>query len=748
MSLRADLERRGRDTRFVVAALGVLLVILGAGYWFLLQSRDLPSFLVTNKLLLFVLFYLDVVLILAIVFVLVRNVAKLMLERRSRVLGSRFKFRLLTTLVGLTLIPVLLVFLYASELLEKSVDRWFEAPGVDALRQGAEVSQALRRSLEEAAIRDAELVAGAIPREGELDPEQRAQIAALLSSELARLRVDLLATFRDNEFVHGVVAPRGGLEVLPDLPRSFLQQAASEGSAARWVSPGADDSARLVLGSTATAAAGSPRITVVAGRLVEARLAADSERLIVADQSLRRAELQTAEIKSSQLLLFLLVTLLVLLTSSWIGLRLARRFTTPIQALAEGTRRISEGELSHRVVVDADDELGVLVDSFNSMTAELERNEQLLEARNRELADANERIDGERALLLAVLHSVAAGVVALDRHGVVFLSNGAALRMLDQTEDQVVGRTLDQAWGDASRQPLLAALHDEQPVGKTGSRTVRLVLAGAWKSIELTATALPERGGERGGLVIVLEDLTELVKAQKLAAWSEAARRIAHEIRNPLTPIQLAAERMLHQYRAQVADLEGALSEGVETIVREVGHLKTMVDEFSRFARLPAPQPTRLDAGKLVEEISRLYRSVKAGVEIRVDLEGPLEGAWADRERLRGALVNLIDNAFEATDPPGSVTVAARLDEGRLILRVADTGRGIPTDDVSKLFLPHFSTKGRGTGLGLAIVHRTVSEHHGTIRVEDNHPHGTVFTIELPVPARELTVADEPAISG
>jgi two-component system nitrogen regulation sensor histidine kinase NtrY len=731
VNLRDALERRRKDTRFVLGVLALLLVVLGAAYWFLLQSQDLPSFLVTNKLLLFVLFYLDIVLILAIVLVLVRTVAKLLLERRSRVLGSQFKFRLLTSLVGLTLVPVLLVFLYATELLEKSVDRWFRTPGVDALRQGANVAQELRRTLEATTVSDAQRILLDLDFDGDLDAERRSRIAAGLSAELEPAALDLAVAFRGTEFIHGVLTPRQGLEVLPDLPRAFLEEAASNGTATRW-STTTGVVRNLVLGAVALDQE-VPAAIVVVGRVIDEQLANDSERLIMADQSLRRAELQTAEIKTSQLLLFLLITLLVLLTTSWIGLRLARRFTVPIQALAEGTRRIAEGDLAHRVEVEADDELGVLVDSFNAMTQDLDRNKRLLEARNRELKAANDHIEGERALLLAVLQGVAAGVVAIDAEGVVFLCNGAALRMVRQREGDIVGRPLAEAWGDQERRALLDAMPPMDAVGARPSE-VRLVLGGTWRSLELSAATLPGRGGEAGGQVLVLEDLTELVKAQKLAAWSEAARRIAHEIKNPLTPIQLAAERLVHQYRSAPESFEQSLTEAVATVVREVQHLKQMVDSFSRFARMPSPRPTTFDARTLVEETLRLYRGVKPGVEIRAELEPAAPRVWGDRDQLRGALVNLIDNAFEATEAPGEVVVRVEVRSRVWVLSVSDTGKGIGVDDASKLFLPHFSTKARGTGLGLAIVHRTVSEHEGTIRVEDNLPRGTSFVIEIPLP--------------
>jgi two-component system nitrogen regulation sensor histidine kinase NtrY len=479
-------------------------------------------------------------------------------------------------------------------------------------------------------------------------------------------------------------------------------------------------------------AGASQPILVVAGSRIDAQLAESTEGLVRDYQTYRQLEAQKDDLRASHLLIFLMVTLLILLASSWVGLYLARRVTVPIQALAEGTRRISGGDLSHRVDVVADDELGVLVGSFNRMTEELESNKVQLERNNDELVSTNQRLAGERALIAAVLENVAAGVVSVSGDGRIFLCNGAALKMLRQREDEVIGRPAGEAWADPERAKLAALVHGEPGDDTRTSREVHLLLGGEWKTFEAKVTEL----GPLDGKVLVLEDLTELIKAQQLAAWNEAARRIAHEIKNPLTPIRLSAERLLMKHRQADPGLGQAIEQGVEIIVREVVNLQGMVDEFSRYARMPRPQPAQVDLARLVGDTLSLYRNLKPGVDVEAAVDTSLGTALLDGEQIRRVLINLLDNAVEATEAPGRVTVTARRNgrngHGTLEIQVADTGRGIPPESREKLFLPYFSTKGRGTGLGLAIVHRIVADHHGTIRVEDNAPGGTLFTVELP----------------
>src|SRR5215210_49014 len=672
MGLRTQFERHRKNHRLIFAGLVGLLLVLTGLFYVLQRGRDLPGVLVTNRVLLFVLWYVNVVLILTILFVLLRNVFKLLVERRHRILGSTFKFKLVATYVGLSLIPVLLLFAIATELLQGSIDRWFNTPLAPALERGNAVAQALYDRIEQDGLRDARQTLEEIEGIDLQLAEDRPRLTRRLQDLLGRQELDLLAVYEGTEFIHAVLDSRSGMTDLPEPGRDFLEEAAAKGTAARVSAP-PGCGGRIFLTAVASPVPAPPPqgpepppVIVVAGSLIDPALAEQRDRLVQDFQTFRQLEVQKDDLRASHLLIFLMVTLLILLASSWVGLYLARRVTVPIQALAEGTKRISGGDLSHRVDVEADDELGVLVESFNRMTGELEANKGQLERSNRELVTTNQRIAAERALFAAVVANVAAGVVSADSEGRIFLCNDAALKMLRQREDEVIGRLADEAWPDPERSKVAALLRQDGR-GSFGRaiQAVHLHLAGELKTFEAKVTALIGAGGVVQGRVLVLEDLTELIQAQQLAAWNEAARRIAHEIKNPLTPIRLAAERLLYKHKQGDPGLGRAIEDGVEIIVREVVNLQGMVDEFSRYARMPRPRPTQVDLGRLVGDTLNLYRDLKPGVELRAEIAPEVSEVWLDAEQIRRALINLLDNAVEATEAPGRVSVAALRDGGQ-----------------------------------------------------------------------------------
>ena len=719
------IRRYRKDTRWIATGLALLLLVLSSIYYFIQRSRDLPPQLVTNRVLLFVLWNICLLLILAILFGFFRNLFKLLIERHNRLLGSRLKTKLIATYFLLSLVPALLLFVYGSQLLSGWIERWFDEAAVKRVaEQGYAVAEGLNRQLAEWNGSGAERALAEVAPLDLEDPQRRPELAQQLERLLGELRIDYLSVYTETDFIHAVVLPQSGLRNLPDVEVRFLLAALREGRQERFLRL-AGEQGLLVLTAVAGDPAREPRPLVVAGTLLDRELAAQSEELINAFQGYRQLELRRPEIETAYRLTFLMVTLIVLLATSWTGLYLARRVTVPIEAVAEATHRLAEGDLDYRVEVPADDELGVLVESFNSMTQQLRSNEE-------DLLGANQRLEEERALIAAVLENVAAGVVSVDHEGHVLVANRATLRMLQLDGPPASGTPIGKAWSEPEL-ARLAELFGEDP-GPSGrlTRTLRLLIGGRWKTFEAKLRTMHDGEGAESGRVMVLEDLTELIQAQQRAAWHDAARRVAHEIKNPLTPIQLSAERILKKYRAGEPDLGQAVEQGVAAITDEVRAMETLVDEFSHFARMRPPQPAMTDVDKLVAETLRLYEGIKPGVNLASVVAPEAHEAVLDREQIKRMLINLLDNAVYATEAPGRVQVAVASDNGSLRIEVSDTGPGVPPEDRDKLFQPHFSTKGRGTGLGLSIVQRIVDEHHGTVRVGEIKPHGTVFPIYLP----------------
>jgi len=726
MALTQQVKERSRDNRWIVGGLLLLLIVLTGLFYLVQRTRDLPPELMTNRVLLFAVWSINLLLVVAISFVLARNFFKLAIERRAKVLGSKFKTKLVMTYIALSLVPVVLLFAYGTRLLQGWLDRWFDEPAIEQiLDQGFAVAQEFNEQMRQARLRDARNVLLELEGFDLTSARRRAQLNDLLTGELERRELAALAVYNGTDFVHAVVSSQSNIGDLPDLDREFIVRALQDGSGSMMQAAtlGSD---RLVIGAVADESGEAPRRPlVIAISLLDPEIVRQSERVIQAHQGFDQLQFQKDEIRASFFLSFLMVTLFILLAVTWVGLYLARRVTQPIDALAEATRRVSSGELDYRVEVDAGDELGVLVDSFNNMTTALEES-------TRDLTNANRQLAEERAVINTVLQSTAAGVIAVDDRGQVLAFNGAAQKMLRQRDTELIDRSIHELWADTER-ARLAALFDDAAV-RDGRlvRSVRLMIGGDWKTLEARVAALRQPEGQLRGHVMVIEDLTELIHAQQRAAWNDAARRIAHEIKNPLTPIKLAAERLLRRHRTGDPELGQSLEDAVEIIVREVGEMQSMVDEFSRFARMRRPQPAEVDLERLVEETLHLYDGLKEGVELSGAVQSEAAQAWLDGEQLKRVLINLIDNAVEAIEGPGSVDVSVELSNGSLRILVADTGRGIPLKAREKLFLPHFSTKGRGTGLGLSIVRRIIAEHHGTIRVSDNQPTGTVFTVEIP----------------
>ncbi len=712
MRLLTELQRRSKDNRLIIWLVLAVLVVWSVVSVLEQRANQMEPVTITRGLLLFVLSYINITLIAAVLFVLCRVLIKTWLERRRDVLGSRFQTKLLVTYIGLTAIPIGLLFFTATGLLQRSIDRWFSTPVREVVGGARAVQDMAEKRVVDETLEKARMLAG-------LGADARA--AGHVEDLRRQQKLDSVEAYRDGQ--REALAAETPASVLP-LSSESLRKAATRGQEVKIeVLPDGSHLYRaLVRGGDLVWAAGT-RVGPAEARALDAIAAAWSE--------YRKLEAQKPAIKAANISTFLLITLAILFASIWTGTTLARRITGPIAALAESTRRLHSGDLSARVDVPASDELGVFVNSFNRMAEGLQEARDAQLRSNEELQASNRRLDLERRLVATVLESVTTGVLAFDREGLVTVCNPAA-RTLLSLEGDVTVETL------RTRTELapLVALLDEARSGASSPAPRELTLrpADGERRLEISLRPLsPAPAGERRrGWVLAIEDTTHVAREQKLAAWSEVARRVAHEIKNPLTPIRLSAERIARRQRAGGPDLGEAIERGTKVIVEEVEFLKSLVDEFSRFARLPEMRPEPTDLPALARSAVRLFEGAREGVALRVESCLARERVVLDPEQIKRALINLLDNALEACGTSGEITVRLADSAHGVSIEVADTGRGVPARDRDKLFLPDFTTKGRGTGLGLAIVSRIVADHNGSIRVEENRPRGARFIIDLP----------------
>jgi two-component system, NtrC family, nitrogen regulation sensor histidine kinase NtrY len=434
---------------------------------------------------------------------------------------------------------------------------------------------------------------------------------------------------------------------------------------------------------------------------------------------------------------------MILVSATWMGLYLAKRITRPVQMLAEGAREIGAGHLDHRIEPETRDEFGSLVDAFNTMAGELAVSRRRLERSRLDLEHKSAEAEDRRRYLETILERVATGVICLDASERISIINTAARRLLGIGPD-ALGASASAVFEREDLRPLAAMFNGSMGSGATSTEEVALVRDGREMHLAVATTALLGEDGAAGA-VLVLDDVTPLMRAQKVAAWRDVARRLAHEIKNPLTPIQLSAERLRRHFRVAPDPQRQLVEECSTAIVTEVESLKSLVDEFSQFARMPAPRTVPSDLHRLLSEALGLYNGLLEHIRIEARFAESLPRVRVDPEQFRRVIINLVDNAIEAINgareagSPGAaeeglIAIETSHDPANAVVRVsvADNGPGLPAGDRSKLFMPYYSTKGRGSGLGLAIVRRIIAEHGGNIEGGDNVPHGTRFTIELP----------------
>ena len=756
---------RRRTIAWLGAGVFVFLAALQALYSFNTSRVPFLTPQSTGDILVFSAMSVIVFLLLLMLLVLlIRNILKLFVDERSRALGSRLRTRLVIGAALIALAPAVFMFLFSFQLLNRSVDRWFSQP-TSELREN---STRVVLELAHYASSNARLEAEAIAASGAVDKDA-AQADAELKSRRITLEGGFVAVYggdgqggKQGLLGYQLPAESSPRSLLPWLDDSKAEIVPLKGPIFTDLLQLAQrtDEPILIVGSgqnrreyaTGIAATPAGRLVVV-GLPMPQGLSETASQIRVGATEYWTLFRSRNSIRTTYFIILLVITVLVFFSSIWLALFLSKQITRPVEALADAMDEIADGKLEKRVAVETSGEMADLVSAFNHMAQDLETSRHMAESSREQLSEANQALEERRRELETILETIPSGVVTLDRKGTILLANRAFASLTGHgQESDLTGRTIETLFPPDCHEDLARVIRRSQRMG-AASTEVEMHAQGRLVHLAVTSARLELGPGTSGpglgaqGAVLVVEDTTELLRAQRQLAWKEVAQRVAHEIKNPLTPIGLSAERIRRHLDKMTEESPSVIRKCSEVILGCVGSMRTLVDQFAALAQFPAPQPRACDMNKITEDALLMFAGRMDGITIRTTLEANLPQVMADPDAVKRALANLIDNAAEAmqTSLLKVLTVTTCLSEDGSTVEVAvcDTGHGLTDEIRERLFLPFYSTKQRGTGLGLSIAAKIAQEHHGSIRAEANTPKGAKFLLSLPVMesgnGRELT---------
>ncbi|MHB9098444.1 MAG: sensor histidine kinase [Syntrophales bacterium] len=725
-----ETKRRKRE-RIIILVTVILIIVVTY-----LESRvfhgEMTPLPVSGNALIFGLININIILIILLIFLIVRNLVKLIYERRRGVAGSKLRTRLVAAFVGLSLIPTVLLFIVSINFLSSSIDNWFSIRIGDALNRTLEIAQLYYQQSADQAKYYARQLSADISKNGLYEGGKFLYLKALVERRHKSYKLNMLEVHIENQKDNVIIRDQEHPRVVPKplSPKSLEDLYVGKEVTTIEQEGGGD----MIRGVVPVYSQATPNVIigfVMASYYFPDGLVDKISVIAKTSEEYRQLTLLKTPIKFGYIITLFIVMLLIIFSATWFGLTLAKGITIPIQDLAEATRKIAQGDLNHQIDIVADDEIGVLGESFNQMTRDLKRSKQGLE-------QANVDLERRRKYTETILRNVSAGVISVDGTGIITTINRAAERMLGIQTHKVLNRRFDEVLIPDHLRLAEEVLREMRERGEGFiEKQIDLTLPNRAMTILMTITVVRDDEGNNMGMAVVFEDLTHLQRAERAAAWREVARRIAHEIKNPLTPVKLSAQRLQKKYGDRMGDDGAIFQECTKTIIDQVDVLKNLVNEFSRYARLPVTTLALNDLNEVVRDSITLFKDAHKEIAFEFQPGGDIPKLMLDPEQIRRVMVNLLDNAVAAVDrKDGRIDIRTAYDStGRkAVVEVADNGCGIPPNDKIKMFEPYFSTKRAGTGLGLAIVSSIIDDHHGRVSVMDNHPRGTVVAFDLPGP--------------
>lgn len=729
-------ERRKRRRELITSVIVFAAILLLANFALKLSqtSATLPF---VNSIFFFGVVNLNVILLAFLVLLIFRNLSKFFFERRRDVLGAKLKSKLVLAFLSLSVIPTVVLFIISSLYINTTFDKWFSVRIGNMLQASLEITNDYYRNSQQSAQHFAEKI-----REEMLSkfPVISSAVVQSIQQEFKVYREKYsldAAEFYWHPLEDRVVETSETFKAnsLPRLPLENIEKALLGENVSLVQHIGSGDILRSIIPVYRTSDEKAIVGVLAVTYHIPISMVSKAEEISSTFEDYQKSNPLKYPIKSIYFSILVLITLLVMFVAIWVGLYLARELTDPLAKLETAVKEVGRGNLTVKVENLGKDEIATVSQAFNQMITDLRDNRDRLEYTNQELEE-------KRRYVEAILSNVSAGVCSISANFTITTINKSAATLLNLDSNTILGRKIEEVFS-LPLQELNTWIHQvvESQANETLFKYLNL-FGDEGQPVSLLTTVTPLFDSEKKylGLVVVLDDITHLIKAQREAAWREVARRIAHEIKNPLTPIKLSAQRLQKRYINQVDQSDAVVfQQCTDTIIKQVDELKQMVNEFSQFARLPTVNPEPNDINKAVREVIDLFQEAHKNVEFIAKMDEACPIFSFDREQIKRVLINLFDNAIAAFDVnDGRIDVSTKFDknENVVVIEIQDNGMGIPSSMMPLLFEPYFSTKKEGTGLGLAIAKRIINDHDGYIKASSNtnsDETGTLFRIELPI---------------
>ena len=740
-SKRPYTEKQIRQKQKLIRRVIVICLLL-IPFFIWLQSQllkdqiDLP---VNNSILIFALININVLLVLFVLFLVLRNLAELLFERRVNRLGNKLKTKLIASFLSLTLIPTMLLFFVALQFVSTSMDYWFNASIEDSLTESLKLAQSLLREKEDQVTLMSKGIAERL-RGLNVAAYTPATISETLGNILTFNPINgpdgLTLITNDRNLEISVKGPQLRGIILPQISLSILDKARSKKGHEILIQEIKIGDLVNCITEVDIGSSGLGRAILITSLLMKNEQLARMTTISQGIEGYRKLKHFKEPFKFWLLTILLIVTLLVIFAAIWFGLYISRGITDPLEKLVLATRRVADGDLEFVMERESKDEMGLLVDSFNQMTLNLNSSNKSLAETHTALQKSSQESEQRRRYTEIILQNVSAGVISLDEQGQITTINRFAEKLLSIDKSLFVGLNFRDVLSPYQASIIDGFIEELRLTGKsTVEQHLKLNVLGKYYSLLVNFTPLKDEEEQLVGFVLVFDNLTKLEKMQRMAAWREVARRIAHEIKNPLTPIQLSAQRLRRRYPEILNEENSIFDQCTNTIITQVDELKRLVSEFSQFARMPKVHKSPDNLARLAQNTLFLYQEAHKNISFSCREDTVIPVFSFDAEQIKRCLINLLDNAVAVLPDGGTIEIVLCLDQEQenVFIKVHDNGPGISTENKLKLFEPYFSTKKTGTGLGLAIVSTIVADHNGYIRVQDNTPTGSIFIIELPL---------------